>query len=259
MLRWGCGAVAAMTLLGVAGCAHVSDRTPTRSSSDRSIAIVDGGMGPAAKVQSSMAGSWTVPGLPSEPVDGHADLLAAVIGKLGDAAPSLLDVRVATPGQAATPDSIAQGLDWAVGRGADIVLIALSGRSDSVALRQALRHADHNGVLVVSSMRNELVGAPSFPADHESVLSVSSVDEALARAATSPRDGDVSALGVEVDLGDGRVISGTSIAAASAAAAVVRCGPPSASRSDLIRDAQCRGLRDDRGVPVLRCTERNKQ
>ncbi|TCL81623.1 hypothetical protein EDF31_11163 [Curtobacterium sp. PhB142] len=259
MLRWGCSAVAVMTLLSVAGCAHVSDWTPTRSSSDRSIAIVDGGLGSSRKVESSVTSSWTVPGLPSEPVDGHADLLAAVIGKLGDGAPSLLDVRVATPGRPATPDSIAQGVDWAVGRGADVVLIALSSRSDSAALRHALRDAGRNGVLVLSSMRNELVGSSSFPADHESVLSVSSVDEALARAATSPRDGDVSAIGVGVDLGGGRVVSGTSIAAASAAAAVVRCAQSSASRSDLIRDAQRRGLRDDRGVPVLRCTERNNQ
>jgi hypothetical protein len=254
------GTIVAVVVLSssLAGCSSDPTWAPVGEASKRTVAIVDGGMTPSLG-GADAAHTWIAPNLPDESPDGHADLLAAVITKFGEGSPSLLDARVATPNHPATPDSIAQGVEWAVGRGADIVLVALSSRFDSPALRAALRNADRNDVLVVSSMRNELIGARSFPADHESVLSVSSVDYSGARASTSPRDGDVSALGVDVDLGSGGEVSGTSIAAASAVSAVIRCAGWPVSRDDLLRDAQRRGVKDDRGVPVLRCTERKNQ
>jgi hypothetical protein len=259
IIRRGTIVAAVVLSSSLAGCSTDPMWAPAGEASERTIAIVDGGMTPSLG-RTDAAHTWIAPNLPGESPDGHADLLAAaVLAEFGDGTPSFLDVRVATPNHPATPDSIAQGVEWAVGSGADVVLIALSSRFDSAALRAALRNADRNDVLVVSSMRNELIGARSFPADHESVLSVSSVDQSGARASTSPRDGDVSALGVDVDLGPGGEVSGTSIAAASAVSAVIRCAGWPVSRDDLLRDAQRRGVKDDRGVPVLRCTERKNQ
>lgn len=207
--------------------------------------------------------------LATRPADHGAQVASVALGSsddaftLSDNAPDLLDVRVSSAETPATPQSIASGLTHATIRGADLIVVALSTGDDSPLLRQAVQHADTAGAVVVSSLRNELVGTVSYPADYPTVLAISSIDSAARRSITSPRDGDLSDLGVDVlaQTADGRsqLTSGTSVATASAARSIMQCADPDHSAEQVLKLAERSGLKDDRHVPVLRCPERNKR
>lgn len=172
-------------------------------------------------------------------------------------APRLLDVRVQSSHQPATPEAVARAIEAATGSGADLIVVARSTSIDLPRLRRAVTNADRNGSLVISSLRNEVVGSASYPADYPTVLSVSSTDASDQRSPPSPRNGDVSALGMDVQVigpGSSAVsLSGTSIAVASAARAILRCTAPGTSRPQVLEFARISGLEDNRGTPVLRC------
>jgi hypothetical protein len=262
--------VVLVAVLSMAGCTP-SAQTPSESSPFWRVAVIDGGIEAVSPDRVRSITRWVARDTwLGTATDGHGDLVANVMLDASDAGArravervDLLDVRVATPTTPPTAASISAGIDRAVAARADLVVIALSAPTDTPELRRSVDRATGRGIVVVASLRNELVGSPSFPADHPAVLAVSSVDPSHRRAPTSPRDGDVSAIGVEVprsgSTARARPVTGTSIAAASAAGAILGCASPQDTRDQIIALARQDGAQDNRNIPVLRCEGRNTQ
>ncbi len=92
---------------------------------------------------------------------------------------SIMPVKVCQP-SGCSSDAIAQGIDWAVDHGADIITISLGGPSMAHVERDALAYAEINDVIVVaaSGNGNAFVGSATldYPARVDSVISVGAVD-----------------------------------------------------------------------------------
>jgi thermitase len=183
---------------------------------------------------------------------GHGTAVASVIGARGDNgfgisgvawSVRLMPVKVVHDRGWATTATMVAGLRYALANGARIVNMSLNGPDASQALDDAIRQAERQGVLVVTSAGNDAADrdrVPSYPASVNSraVITVASTNRAGALAPTSAygRDSvDIAAPGEKVlasDLSDRfGARSGTSFAAAyvTGAAALVAAARPGAS------------------------------
>jgi serine protease len=89
--------------------------------------------------------------------------------------------------------TVADGIDFAVARGAKIVNLSLGGRGIDPIVRQAVERAFQAGVTVVAAAGNTYGGAVEFPAALPNVIAVGAVDRRKALA-------EYSAIGPEVDV-----------------------------------------------------------
>jgi subtilisin family serine protease len=197
-------------------------------------------------------------GYDGDPADGlgHGTAVASVIGARGDNGVGisgvawsvrLMPVKVLDDRGWGTTATMIAGLRYALSNGARIVNMSLNGPESSQALDEAIREAERQGVLVVTSAGND--GADrdrvaSYPASVPSraVITVAAANRAgrLARASAYGRGSvDIAAPGEDVltsELG-GRCErrSGTSFAAAyvTGAAALLAAARPGASGSRL--------------------------
>jgi subtilisin family serine protease len=211
-----------------------------------------------------------------DPADGwgHGTAVASVIGARGDDgfgisgvawSVRLMPVKVLHDHGWGTTASMISGLRYALRAGARIVNMSLNGPESSQALDEAIRQAEAQGVLVVTSAGND--GADrdqvaSYPASVPSraVITVASANRAggLGRSSAYGRTSvDIAAPGDDVltsDLG-GRCTrrSGTSFAAAyvTGAAALLAAARPGASgtrlRAAIVASAR-RGGRVDAAI-----------
>lgn len=192
------------------------------------------------------------------PVDdhGHGTAVASVIGARGDNGIGisgvawrvrLMPVKVLAGNGWGTTVSVIEGLRYSLAKGARVINMSLNGAERSQALEQAIRDAEAQGALVVTSAGNDgrdRDRVASYPAsvDSPAVLTVASTNRAggLAYASAHGRtEVDMAAPGEDVltsDLG-GRYVSrsGTSYAAAhvSGAAALLAAARPDASGAQL--------------------------
>jgi subtilisin family serine protease len=209
-----------------------------------------------------------------DPADGlgHGTAVASVIGARGDNGfgmsgvawnVRLMPVKVLHDDGWGTTAGMISGLQYALANGARIVNMSLNGRAPSRALDEAIRQAEAQGVLVVTSAGNDDANrdrVASYPASVESraVIAVAGVDRwgGLAwDSAYGRRSVDIAAPGENVLIAglDGRFSrrSGTSFAAAyvTGAAALLASARPTASaarlREALLRSARRGGDVDD--------------
>jgi thermitase len=202
-----------------------------------------------------------------DPADGlgHGTAVASVIGARGDNGfgisgvawnVRLMPVKVLHDHGWGTTAGMITGLRYALANGARIVNMSLNGPESSLALDEAIRQAEAQGVLVVTSAGNDHANrdrVASYPASVRSraVITVAAADRtgALGYASAYGRDSvDIAAPGEDVltsELG-GRYArrSGTSFAAAyvTGSAALLASARPGASGSKL-RDALVRSAR----------------
>ena len=121
---------------------------------------------------------------------GHGTFVAGVIAQttnnnFGGAGiafnATIMPIRV-FPRNGGTPDSkVAQAIDAAVGGGAKIINMSLSGPGFSVTLRDAVRRAYRAGVTMVASTGNEaqdpeFTGDSGYPAAFSEVIGVAATD-----------------------------------------------------------------------------------
>jgi subtilisin len=100
---------------------------------------------------------------------------------------------------------IAEGIEWAVNNGMDIINMSLGGSSDSSILEEWCNTAYNSGLLVVAAAgnsgnrggKNDSVG---YPAKYESVIAVAAIDKNNNRASFSSTGPavELSAPGVDV-------------------------------------------------------------
>ncbi len=80
---------------------------------------------------------------------------------------------------------IADGIDWAVTQGADVISMSLGDTNTNQALQDACLNAFNAGVLVVASAGNSASSVPSYPASYPGVMSISAVDSTSTLASFS--------------------------------------------------------------------------
>jgi subtilisin family serine protease len=207
-----------------------------------------------------------------DPADdfGHGTTVAGVIGARGDNGIGisgvawrvrLMPLKILGNDGWGTTASLVTGLRYAVAKGARVINMSVNGADASRALDEAIREAEAQGALVVTSAGND--GADrdrvaSYPASVASpaLLAVASANRAGRLAHSSAygeRTVDIAAPGEDIltsDLG-GRYSfrSGTSYAAAyvSGAAALLAAARPKASGAEL-REALVASARRGGGV-----------
>ncbi|MEA2519848.1 MAG: hypothetical protein QOF49_1928 [Chloroflexota bacterium] len=176
--------------------------------------------------------------VPDEPIDavGHGTACAGIVHALAPAA-TLLSVRVLGADNRGKGIAFATGLEWAISRGASVINLSLSSRSESMyaTFHDLADRAYFANVLLVCAANN--VAVASYPSLFAAVVSV---------AAHDVRDADVwfynprppvefGAFGLDVDVAwkdGGRIVAtGNSFAAPHIAglAARIRAAHPGAS------------------------------
>ncbi len=194
----------------------------------------------------------------------HGTAIAGAIaahGRLLGVAPRvrLLAVRSLDASGQGTSLSIADGIEWAVVRGARVLNMSFAGPQDPL-LRQHLAAVHARGIVMVAAAGNEgPASAPLYPAADEHVIAVTATDadDHLYALANRGRYIALAAPGVEVlepAPDDGvQLMSGTSLAAAHVsgiAALILERAPtlrPEDVRSVLVRSVAALNIPDARG------------
>ncbi|MFJ2008484.1 S8 family serine peptidase [Streptomyces chartreusis] len=169
-------------------------------------------------------------------------------------------VRATTPEGATDADAIADGIDVAVRRGSEVVLVSVAYGKSSKQLRAAVeRAAKHDVVVVAPASGGQQSSAPAYPAALPGVVSVASVGldggpfpagrKALPSAPDLVAPGDRV---MSVGPGGGSFTGGgDSVAAAfvAGAAALVRAHEPSLSAGAVGNRLRATALRTSGSVP----------
>jgi subtilisin family serine protease len=175
-------------------------------------------------------------------VQGHGTFVAGIIAQIAPGA-TILPVRVLDPNGLGTVDSIMNGLQYAIDKGAKVVNLSLSSDMDSSTLHKLIQNARSKGVSVLAAAGNDNSGAKYFPASYGEDIAVAATDERDYRADFSNWQGYVklSSPGVNIYstwLGGGYGwASGTSFSTpiVAGAAVIVRSLHPDYS-PDKVRD-----------------------
>ncbi len=175
---------------------------------------------------------------PDEATDpvGHGTACAGIIHALAPAA-SIVSVRVLGPDNRGKGIAFATGLEWAIGRGASIVNLSLSSRSEALfgTFHDLADRAYFANTMLVCSANN--VAIASYPSLFAAVVSVAAHDVRDAETwFYNPRPPvEFGAYGLDVDVAwkdGGRIVAtGNSFAAPhlAAYAARIRSAHPSAT------------------------------
>ncbi len=119
---------------------------------------------------------WDFVANTNNPMDrnGHGTHVAGIIGaernSIGvtgiapDAA--IMPLRVLDETGNGTVTAIARGIQYAVSNGADVINLSLGGRSPTLMLRNAIRDAVNQGVVVAIAAGNDARGEPAYPAQY---------------------------------------------------------------------------------------------
>ncbi|HEU4751659.1 MAG TPA: S8 family serine peptidase, partial [Armatimonadota bacterium] len=150
---------------------------------------------------------------------GHGTMVAGLVSRFAPGA-RLLPVKVMNSDGQGTLWAAAQGIEYAVSRGARIINLSLGTSVNSGILARALQDAYAKGVLIVTTAGNGNTDRSQFPAHFSFTLSVTSLsaDNTKAPFANWGSDVDLCAPGVDVvsTFWDGKYAawSGTSFSAA---------------------------------------------
>ncbi|WP_245808177.1 S8 family serine peptidase [Deinococcus hopiensis] len=159
------------------------------------VAVIDSGIDlahPAFEGALSDPGTWrdfySNDGVPQEEgtfgvgAYGHGTNVAGIVLQVAPQA-KIMPLRALGPDGSGDVVMIAQAIDWAVARGAQIINLSLGSTEVSKVVQEALQRASDQGVLVVSSAGNEDRNKITYPAAvaetrevGNSSLSVGSVD-----------------------------------------------------------------------------------
>ena len=89
----------------------------------------------------------------------------------------ILPVDVFDGQEGATDASIAEGILYAVEKGAKVINMSLGGPGTTPLMEEAVQTAIKKGVIIVAAAGNESTDALSYPAAYEGVISVGSINE----------------------------------------------------------------------------------
>lgn len=118
------------------------------------------------------------------PSASHGTSVASIIAGREGIAPEaeLISVRVLDGEGAGNSFQVAQGIIEAVDQGAQVINMSLGVYEDAALLRQAVRYAHDQGVIMVAAAGNDGYDRMPFPAAYSEVLAVTAVDAASQQA-----------------------------------------------------------------------------
>lgn len=167
------------------------------------------------------------------PVNEHGTMIASIItatnydGKnIGlNKNVQLYDVQVLDDDGAGQSDNIVSGIDWAIKQNVDIINISYGFSNDDNLIRNAIKRAYENGIIIVAATGNTVGLTTDYPAKYPEVLSISAIDSEMNIFAYAGKGKvDYVAPGVNVPVlnikGKLEYQSGTSFAAAYATGVV---------------------------------------
>ena len=145
----------------------------------------------------------------ADDIHGHGTHVAGIIAACGDngvgvtgvaSHSQLLNVKVADDDGRCQATAVAQGIIWAVDRGAVVINLSIELREPSVELAEAVNYAWNKGAIVVAAAGNEGSQTPVYPAYYEHVIAVSATeqDDTLALLSNYGTWVDVAAPGFEI-------------------------------------------------------------
>ncbi|WP_161516159.1 S8 family peptidase, partial [Bacillus thuringiensis] len=166
--------------------------------------------------------------------NGHGTHLAGIIGAqknnsgMTGIAPDvdLYAVKVLDKYTNGKYSTVVKGIDWAIEHKANIILMSLGGKKESVFFEEAINKAYEKGILLVSSAGNEGYkegDSITYPAKFNSVIAVGALDAKDQRGFLSSKGEQLELMAPGVDIwstwndGSYRFDSGTSMAAAHVA------------------------------------------
>jgi thermitase len=164
----------------------------------------------------------------AEDVNGHGTHIAGIIAASPDYMTgisglafqvSILNVKVANDDGTSSAAALADGIRWAVDRGAKVLNISITFNKPPRLIEDAVNYAIDKNVVVVAAAGNDFSTVTAYPAAYPAVIAVSAVAEGDVSPRWANQGGwvDVSAPGVNIysTLPDDRYAmrSGTSMAA----------------------------------------------
>ncbi|CAI8282394.1 MAG: Subtilisin BL [Opitutia bacterium UBA7350] len=186
------------------------------------IAVVDSGIADhaafdAVEIESN---DWVKEDVSEIEARAHGTAVASILGGKMGLAPEarLLDFRVLDKDGEGSVFAVAEAIVRATDMGAHIINLSLGLYQETALMREAVRYADANGVLMVAAAGNDAQARLPYPAAYSEVLSVTAVDGLGLHAGFSNRSERINfaAPGVGVyaadPKGNYRSINGTSAA-----------------------------------------------
>lgn len=199
-----------------------------------------------------------------KPLDstGHGTNIAGIIGaqdnKYGIVGiankADLYSVKVLDEDNAASISTIIKAIEWCIENKVDVINMSFGVNKDSEALRNAIKRAYENNIVLIASAGNNC-STVQYPAKYEEVISVGSVDPKLEKSSfSSLEEPDVYAPGEGAKtlgyLGSYEEVDGSSIAAAhvSGVAAALKGVFKNTSNKDIYDAIINNGVKVDENV-----------
>jgi len=111
----------------------------------------------------------------TDEMTGHGTFVAGLVTLVAPQA-RILPLRVLDSDGNGRAFILAEAIDYAVDHGAAVINLSLSTQAYSLALEQALKHANDSGVVVVAAAGNDASDQVVYPAGGYKVVSVSATD-----------------------------------------------------------------------------------
>jgi len=132
----------------------------------------------------------------SDPSDdnGHGTHCAGTVAAVTDNATGIagmapeariLPVKVLDSGGGGSTSTLAEGINYAVAQGADVISMSVGGATGSTSLRLAVSNAAAAGVVLVAASGNEGAGTVLYPAAYAESLCIGATDAGDARTSYS--------------------------------------------------------------------------
>ena len=153
--------------------------------------------------------------------NGHSTHVSGIVKEIAPDA-SLIIAKVLTDAGSGSNATVAEGIEWCIYQGADVINLSLGSQSPSAVIKKAIDYAVSANVLVVAAAGNEGQSEENtmgYPALWEETLAVGSINQNLkvSSFSSSGVTGDLVAPGEKIlstwKTGNYAVLSGTSMAA----------------------------------------------
>ncbi|MFG3419569.1 type VII secretion-associated serine protease mycosin [Micromonospora sp. NPDC048063] len=233
------------------------------------VAVPDTGVDPHPDLRNNLLpGVDLIPGGAGDgrqDLDGHGTSMAGLIaahgrspteGALGVAPKAkILPIFDSPPNGDGEPDALAQGIEYAISQGAEVISIS-SGGTSSPRLDQAVGTALASNIVVVAAAGNSPEDARvSYPASKEGVIAVGGIDRVGRHAAVSVTGPEIDVVAPAVDIYstsyDGKYSKGVGTSGATAivagAAALIRSKYPYLPASEVVHRLTATAV--DKGPP----------
>jgi len=112
---------------------------------------------------------------------GHGTHVAGIIARIAPGA-QILPIRILDSNGRGNTFLLAYAIYWATRQNVDIISLSLGAEADSSLVRETIRDAFNQGIIVVAAAGNNNLDAISYPAGYDDVIAVTAVDGNAAKA-----------------------------------------------------------------------------